>query len=116
SPRPLPMPAPPQQDSPYPEPYPVPFEGTFSTLVSAPTLPCWLSFTCGGTIDVCSTASFGSGLRITTVGGVICFIENFGGTPLLACRMSRSPPPPPPPVTFFDEGSGMYAPTSITGP
>src|SRR6185437_16462023 len=107
TPRPLPAPTPPQQPSPTPEPYPVPLEGTVSTLVREPTCPCCASFTCGGTITVCSTASLGASLRTTTVGGVICCMLNFGGVPWLACSLSRSPPPPPPPVCLAADGSGI---------
>src|SRR2546429_6556911 len=105
TPRPLPLPTPPQHDSPTPEPYPVPLEGTVSTLLRTPICPCCGILTCGGTITVCSTASFGFSLRITTVGGVICCMLNFGGTPWLACSLSRSPPPPPPTDCFADAGS-----------
>src|SRR4051812_17712139 len=102
TPGPRPEPTPPPLPDPIPLPDPVPFDGGPSTPDSGSPRLFMFAVMIGGATTVGSTASFGSLLRMTTAGGVICCRDCFGSAPFVACNLSRSPPPPPPPDSVFD--------------
>src|ERR1700692_1252812 len=108
-PKPAPFPSltPPREPLPIPAPEPGPLEAIIDFASGSPSTSMFTlgMLASGWMTNVGSITNFGSGLRITAIGGTNCLSDSLGSLPLLAGVGERAPPPPPPAIgSFFNVG------------